>query len=133
MCARKYHHIGIPTTEPKEDETYVEEWKVSLTPYDKSEFHVQWCRYHPGCILPELVQKEPHVAFIVDDMEKELKGKKIIYGPFTPAAGWRVVFIDECGAPVELIETKLTENEIRSMEKKAFEGKGYAQEIQQEE
>lgn len=120
---RIYHHIGIPTQEEKPGEYYVEEWKVSLTPYDISEFHIQWCRYHKGCVLPDLIQTEPHVAFIVDDMDKELVGKKIIYGPYTPIEGWRVVFIDECGAPVELIETKLKENEIQQMEKRVLRKK----------
>ena len=124
VSTRKYHHIGIPTSEPREGEYFVSEWNVSLTPYDTSEFHVQWCRYHEGCILPELIKTVPHVAFIVDDMEKELEGKKIIYGPFNPANGWRVAFIEECGAPVELIETDLTEDQIRNLERKNFNEKG---------
>lgn len=115
-----YHHTGIPTTEPKDGEYYVPEWKVSLTQYDISEFNIQWCRYHDGCVFPDLVKTVAHVAFIVDDMDAELVGKKILYGPFTPAEGWRVVFIEECGAPVELIETKLTEEQVKSMERKVF-------------
>jgi hypothetical protein len=126
MSVRKYHHIGIPTTESKDGEYFVPEWKVSLTPYDISKFHVQWCRYHEGCVLPELVKTVPHVAFIVDDMEEELEGKKIIYGPYTPADGWRVVFIEECGAPIELIETNLTEDQVRNLERKHFTEEGAA-------
>lgn len=120
---RRYHHLGLVATEPKEGETLIENWKVSFTPYDQSEFHLQWCRYHEGCPLPELIKTVPHIAFIVDNLEEALEGKKLIYGPFLPMENWRVAFIEECGAPVELIETTLTEEEIRTGERIAFEKK----------
>ncbi|MCH9620604.1 MAG: hypothetical protein S4CHLAM20_00030 [Chlamydiia bacterium] len=128
--ARVYHHVGIPTNEPKEGEYYVEEWKVFLTPHDISDYNVQWCRYQEGCVLPDLVKTQAHVAFIVDDMDKELVGKKILYGPFTPIDGWRVVFIEECGAPIELIETSLTEDEVKAMEKKVFSDEDVANDLE---
>ena len=123
MNNRRYHHLGLVSTQPMKDEYYIENWKVSLTPYDQSEFHLQWCRYHEGCPLPELVQTVPHVAFIVDNLDQALKGKKLIYGPFFPIENWRVAFIEECGAPVELIETTLTEEEVKNSELKVFENK----------
>jgi hypothetical protein len=121
MNKRRYHHLGLVATEPMEGEHYIENWKLSLTPYDKSEFHLQWCRYHEGCPLPELIKTVPHVAFIVDDLEKAMEGKKVIYGPFSSMKNWRVAFIEECGAPVELIETTLTEEEVKNAEQIAFE------------
>ena len=54
-------------------------------------------------------------------LEKALEGKKVIYGPFFPLKNWRVAFIEECGAPVELIETSLTEEEVKNAERIAFE------------
>ncbi|MCH9616903.1 MAG: hypothetical protein SP4CHLAM5_03890 [Chlamydiia bacterium] len=129
MGKRVYHHLGIPTATPKEGEYYVDEWKVSLTPHDISEFNIQWCRYHEGSVFPELVKTVAHVAFIVEDMDEELVGKKILYGPFTPVEGWRVVFIEECGAPVELIETELTEEQVKAMEKKVFTEEGAANDL----
>ncbi len=128
MNNRRYHHLGLIATKPMEGEYFIEDWKTSLTPYDQSEFHLQWCRYHEGCPLPELVKTIPHVAFIVDDMDEALKGKKLIYGPFFPIANWRVAFIEECGAPVELIETTLTEEEIKNSELKAFENNSLSHE-----
>lgn len=123
MNKRDYHHVGLVASQPMEGEYYIENWKLSLTPYDKSEFHLQWCRYHAGCPLPELVKTVPHVAFIVDNLEKALEGKKVIYGPFSPMENWRVAFIEECGAPVELIETTLTEEQVKNGERIAFETK----------
>jgi hypothetical protein len=121
MNKRQYHHLGLVATQPMEGEYHIENWKVSLTPYDDSEFHLQWCRYHDGCPLPELVKTVPHVAFIVDDLDQALEGKKVIYGPFCPIENWRVAFIEECGAPVELIETSLTESQVKHAERIAAE------------
>lgn len=102
------------------NEYYFESYKVYLTPYDTSEFHIQWCRYEEGSTFPELVKTIPHVAFIVDNLEEAIKGKKVLYRPFTPVENWHVAFIEECGAPVELIETTLTEEQIGNVERKAF-------------
>lgn len=132
MNKRRYHHIGLVATHPMEGEYFIENWKISLTPYDQSEFHLQWCRYHEGCPLPELIKTIPHVAFIVDDLEKALEGKKLIYGPFFPMKNWRVAFIEECGAPVELIETSLTEEEVKNAERITFESKALSNEIRYE-
>lgn len=121
MNKRRYHHLGLIATQPMENEQLIENWKLSLTPYDQSEFHLQWCRYHEGCPLPELIKTVPHVAFIVDDLEEAIKGKKLIYGPFSPMKNWHVAFIEECGAPVELIQTSLSEDEVKDAERIAFE------------
>ena len=53
-----------------------------------------------------------HVAFQVDDLAKELEGKNVIWGPHESLPGFTVAFIEENGAPIELIETKLTEEEV---------------------
>ncbi len=37
---RRYHHIGIPTTEPKPGETHLKHLKVFIVSHDKSEFGV---------------------------------------------------------------------------------------------
>lgn len=47
------------------------------------------------------------VAFVVDDLEKELQGKEILIKPNSPSDGVTVVFIIESGAPVEFLEYKL--------------------------
>lgn len=126
MNKRRYHHLGLVANKPMEGEHYIEDWKISLTSYDESEFHLQWCRYHEGCPLPELVKTVPHVAFIVDNIEKALEGKKVIYGPFFPLKNWCVAFIEECGAPVELIQTSLTEEEVKQAEQNGFERNSFS-------
>ncbi len=101
---REYHHVGIPTTESRPGETYLEQFKVHVTGFDTSEYGVEWMRFDPDCPLPELVRTIPHVAFRVDDLEKELAGKEVLIEPNSPSPGVVVAFIVENGAPVELLQ-----------------------------
>jgi hypothetical protein len=99
-----YHHIGIPTDEPKEGEVYLEEYKLYHCGYEESEFGIEWMRYEKDCPLPEIVKKMPHIAFAVDDVFEAIKGKKIIIEPNSPSQGNLVAFIEEDGVPIELIQ-----------------------------
>jgi len=100
---RKYHHIGIPTTKPRPNETYLPEHKVYFSGFETSPFGVEWMRYEADCPLPEIVKTVPHVAFEVDDLERELQGRNVIIAPNSPSAGVRVAFIEDNGAPIELL------------------------------
>ncbi len=101
---RKYHHLGIPTNERRENETYLEEFKVYVSGYETSTYGIEWMRFDQNCPLPELVKKIPHIAFEVDDLDEEIKGKELLIEPNSPSAGIRVAFIVENGAPVEFLE-----------------------------
>ncbi len=100
----KYHHIGIPAREPVEGEVYLPDYKLFHCGYQDSEFGIEWMRYKDDCLLPEIVKSLPHVAFEVDDIYKAIKGRKIIIAPNSPAPGVLVAFIEENGAPIELIQ-----------------------------
>jgi hypothetical protein len=100
----KYHHIGIPTKEPKPGETYFPALKFYHCGYEESEFGIEWMRYKEGCPLPDLVQKVPHVAFQVKDVYAAIRGKHVIIEPNSPSEGVVVAFIEENGAPIELIQ-----------------------------
>jgi len=45
-----------------------------------------------------------HVAFQVDDLERELEGQEILIAPNSPSPGIRVAFIVHNGAPIEFLE-----------------------------
>jgi hypothetical protein len=100
---RKYHHIGIPTTKARPGEAYLPEYRVYHSGFEESPFGIEWMRYEPDCPLPELVKTVAHVAFEVDDLERELAGRRVIIPPNSPSPGVRVAFIEEDGAPVELL------------------------------
>jgi hypothetical protein len=103
---REYHHLGIPTQTPRENETYLEDYKVYVSGYEESPYGVEWMRFEPDSPLPDLVKSVPHVAFKVDDLEAELEGKDVLIEPNSPSEGVRVAFIVHNGAPVEFLRFK---------------------------
>jgi hypothetical protein len=100
----RYHHLGIPTAEKRGDETYLEEFRVFVSGYDSSPFHVEWMRFEPGSPVPEIIRTLPHVAFEVDDLREAIAGKEVLIKPNSPSEGVRVAFIVENGAPIEFLE-----------------------------
>lgn len=119
---RRYHHYGIPTNERRDDETLVEVggFKLYSTPFEANKWHIQWHRFPEDHGLPELITKVPHIAFQVDDLDTEIEGAKILFGPYSPLPGYRVAMIEEQGVPIELVETKLTDEELSLLEQKEF-------------
>ena len=101
---RRYHHIGIPTSEAKPGETHLKHLKVFVVSHEKSEFGVEWMRFEADAAVPDLVRHVPHVAFEVADLASELAGREILIPPNSPSDGVRVAFIVENGAPIELLE-----------------------------
>jgi|SRR3989344_3683909 len=118
---RKYHHYGIPTKEKRPDETFVEVggFKFYSTPFEGN----QWHRYPKDHGLPELVTRVPHIAFQVEDLDAEIEGAHVLFGPYSPLPGYRVAMIEEQGVPIELVETKLTDEELSMLEQKKFDKK----------
>lgn len=104
-----YHHLGIPTTEKRQGERYLEQFKMYVSGYETSPYNIEWMRFEPGCTLPALVQTVPHVAFQVDDLDTAIAGKEILIAPNSPSEGIRVAFIVDNGAPVEFLEIRNTE------------------------
>ena len=101
---RKYHHLGIPTGIRRDGEYHIEALKIHVVPFDSNPYGIEWMRYEPGCPLPELVQRVPHVAFEVDDLQREIAGQEILIPPNSPSPGVMVAFIVCQGAPVEFLQ-----------------------------
>jgi len=100
----KFHHVGIPTNEPKQGETYSADSKLYITSMDDHPYRVEWLRFEPGSPLPQIIQDVPHVAFGVKDLQKAIEGKNVLIQPKTTANGHRIAFIIESGAPIEFVQ-----------------------------
>ena len=72
--------------------------------FESTQYCVEWMRFEPGSCIPELVRTVPHVAFEVDDLEAELRGKEVLIAPNSPSPGVQVAFIVENGAPIEFLQ-----------------------------
>jgi hypothetical protein len=100
----RYHHLGIPTDIPREDEVHLEDYGMHVSGFDSSPYGVEWMRFDPGSPISELIKTFPHIAFEVDDLEAALEGKELIGGITSPMEGIRVAMILHNGMPVELLE-----------------------------
>jgi hypothetical protein len=101
---RRYHHIGIPTSERREGEHLIKGHATFVSGYETSAYGIEWMRFEPEARVPELVRTVPHVAFEVDDLSAEIAGKEILIAPNSPSPGVTVAFIVENGAPVEFLQ-----------------------------
>ena len=100
----RYHHIGIPHTQPRVQEHHVAHLGVHLSGFETSPYGIERIRFEPHCDVPEIVRSVPHIAFAVDDLDGALKGRKVLIAPTEPSPGVRVAFIVDDGAPVELLQ-----------------------------
>ena len=107
----EYHHMGIPVTKEMPGEKYSESFDMWTT-HGHNPFRIQYHRFGPKCSLHALVQTVPHVAFKVNSIEKAIEGEHVLLEPYEPIVDFRVAMIEVDGAPVELIETSLTEDAI---------------------
>ena len=100
----KFNHVGIPTTERFEGEIDLPHLKMTVSDHESNPYGIQWQRYWDDAPYTELVKTVPHVAFVVENLEEELQGKKVIIQPNSPSEGLLVAFIEVDGAPVELMQ-----------------------------
>lgn len=103
---RTFNHVGIVTTEKKEEAVYNEGLKVWLTDYSKSPNRIEFLTFEPGSCLPDLVQNNGHIAYTVPDLAAELEGKKVIFGPAVCDEHLTIAFIEEEGIAIEIMEIK---------------------------
>lgn len=102
----KYHHLGVPTTAVFPNERYLPQFKFYISGFDVSPFGVEWMRFEKDSPIHPLIQKVPHLAFVVTDLDWELKhrGFSVLTYPNAPMEGVRVAMIEHNGAPLELME-----------------------------
>jgi len=102
----EYHHLGIPTHEKRENETYISHFKFYVSGFPTSPFGVEWMRFDADSPIHPLIQTVPHLAFKIANLDHELAKHKfnVITEPNPPADGVRVAMIEHNGAPIELIE-----------------------------
>ena len=100
----RYHHVGIPTARPIAGMIHLDHLRIACTDHGSNPVGIQWMCYDAECPVPPLVREVAHVAFEVDDLELALVGKKVIIPPNSPSPGVLVAFIEEAGAPIELLQ-----------------------------
>lgn len=100
----RYHHMGIPTSVPRPQETHMPHLKIFVSGFETSPYGVEWMRFEPDCQISEIIKTIPHIAFEVDDLDAALVGRQLSGDVSSPSNGVRVAMIIDDGVPIELIE-----------------------------
>jgi len=103
---RTFNHVGFLTSEQKEGAVFNEGLKVWLTDFSKSPNKIEFLKFEEGSCMPELIQKQAHIAYVVPNMEEALKGAKVLFGPAAVNESLTIAFIEEEGVSIELMEMK---------------------------
>jgi hypothetical protein len=116
----EFHHFGIPLQDGNTDGVFSE--KAGMYTVDNpGKFRIQWHRFTDDSPLHPLLKSVPHVALKVDNLQRAIEGEEIILGPYEPIDDYFVAVINDNGAPVELIQTTLSDDELWG---RARSGKG---------
>jgi hypothetical protein len=104
---RAFDHVGLPTEEKHAEEMYVSETKVWVTDPMRHPQRIEYLRFEPDSPVTGPLREMPHIAFRVDNLDREMEGAEVLLGPFNPTKTLRVVFVLEDGALMEFMETSV--------------------------
>ena len=67
----------------------------------------QYLKFEEGTRFPEILSKQPHVAYKVDDLDRYTDdADRVIFGPEALGEGVRLAFVVKDDAIIELYEEK---------------------------
>ena len=101
-------HVGIPVINKKPDMVY-NEWGHFWVNKDTAayDYKIEYLKFEEGSPLPEIIAKQPHVAYKVDDCEPYCQdADQVVFGPYEKRPGVRLAFVIKDGALIELYEKK---------------------------
>ncbi|WP_235424305.1 VOC family protein [Citrobacter koseri] len=106
-----FHHLGIPVKDGCQEGRFSTVTGM-YTVDNPGNFRIQWHRFTDDSPLHPLIRTVPHVAFRVDNLAYAIEGEEVILGPYEPVDGLQVAIINDNGAPVEIIQTSLDDDEL---------------------
>ena len=102
---RRFDHIGIPTDQERPGEMYVPETKVWVTDPLQHPQRIEYLRFASDSPVTGPLRTQPHIAFQVDDLEREVGDSEVLLGPFYATETLQVVFVTQDGALFEFMHT----------------------------
>jgi len=101
----EFMHIGIPITNKKPGMTYADGMKIWMSNPDDYEYKIEYLKFEEGTPFPEIMHRNPHVAYKVDNLEKHLEdADETIFPPTEIGPGIRIAFAIKDGAILEFYE-----------------------------
>ncbi len=104
----EYMHVGIPILNKKPGMVYNEWGKFWVNPsVDAYDYKIEYLKFEEGTRFPEILSKQFHVAYKVDDMTPYVEdADRVIFGPERINDTVRLAFIVKDDAIIELYEDK---------------------------
>lgn len=103
----KFDHVGFRSYIQREDEFYYEPNKVWITDSQKHPFNVEWLRYEEDSPVLEPVKSQPHIGYVVDDIDEAMEGMKLLFGPVWIDDHKRIAFcLSEDDVVIEFMENR---------------------------
>ena len=100
-------HVCIPVTNKKPDMVYVDAMKIWMSNTEDYDYKIEYLKFEEGTPFPEVMHKNPHVAYQVDNADPYLaEADQVIFGPVTMDDGGRMAFIIKDDTIFELLEKK---------------------------
>ncbi len=103
---RTLAHIGIPQKTKPAKAIYLEDAKLYITDPADSKNNIEFLFFEDACQMPQIVKESTHIAYVVDDIDAELKDAEVLIPPFFPLPTVKAAFIIEDGIPIELMQIK---------------------------
>lgn len=101
----KYVHTGVPVSEKLEDMIFVEPLKVWITDASKDPYAIELLYFEPDSRMAAAIQDQVHVAYEVEDIDKALEGKSILWDKMDMGSMF-IAFIYDNDTVVELCQMK---------------------------
>ncbi|UWP58814.1 hypothetical protein [Ruminococcus gauvreauii] len=102
--AAEYLHVGIPVTNKKPDMIYNNELKLWMTDINCHDFKIEYLKFEEGTPFPEVMHRNPHIAYKVDDMDKYLNdADEVIFPPTDFGPDLKFAFIIMDGTIMEIL------------------------------
>lgn len=101
----RFDHIGIPTAEARDGESWVESTRVWVTSPRAHPCNVEWLRFEPDSPVEGPLRTQPHVAYRVEDVNQAIASHTVLAEPFDVGNGFLTVsFVELDGAVVEFMQ-----------------------------
>lgn len=101
----EYMHVGIPVLNKKPNMVF-NEWGGFWVneSVDECDYTIEYLKFEEGTRFPEILSKQPHVAYLVDNLEHYIEdADQVIFGP-EPVGDDRLAFVIKDDAIFELYE-----------------------------
>ena len=107
-----FHHVGIPTKNHLPDESHKLALKMHATGYFETPFAMEWMNFDEDSSLPEIIKTQPHIGYVVENLDKAIHGRNVILEPTSPSSGVTVAFILEGRDLIEFLQFDKPEDEV---------------------